>query len=68
MEHKTKTQLIYYVEYVSLNILQNVLIIGVLNVKKGYVPNIRNTIACLKPQEYLEMTDIVVTGLAYVNI
>ena len=31
--------------------ITNVLIIGVLNVKKGYVPNVRNTIACLKPQE-----------------
>ena len=41
----------YYVEYVSLNILQNVLVIGVLNVKKGYVPTVKNTIACLKPLE-----------------
>jgi hypothetical protein len=51
VELKTTTQQIYYVEYVRLNILQNVLIIGVLNVKKVYVLNVRNTIACLKPQE-----------------
>jgi hypothetical protein len=55
MEHNTQTQLIYYVEYVSLNILQNVLVIGVLNVKKGYVPNVKNIIACLKALEHMTL-------------
>jgi hypothetical protein len=55
VEHNTKTQLIYYVEYVSLNILQNVLVIDVLNVKKGYVPNVKNIIACLKALEHMTL-------------
>jgi hypothetical protein len=53
------------VEYVSLNILQNVLVIGVLNVKKGYVPNVKNIIACLKALEHMTLFQLKISSVLW---